>query len=87
MDYSIILNFVDLFVFFANGLVVINIITSWVPSMRKLPGSETILGMSDVILLPVRKLLPPKGQLDWSPLVTIIGLQLLQGALHSFLTK
>lgn len=79
MNNQIILNFVDLFVFVANGLIVINIITSWVPSLRKVPGIEAALGMSDVILLPVRKLLPPKGQLDWSPLVTIIGLQLLQG--------
>jgi len=85
MDSSVALNFVDLFVFFANGLVVINIIASWVPSLRKLPGAETALGMADVILLPVRRLIPPKGALDWSPLVTIIGLQLLQGLLRSLL--
>lgn len=81
----VVLNFVDLFVFCANGLIVIEIIASWVPSLRKIPGTETALGMADVILLPVRKLLPPKGALDWSPLVTIIGLQLLQGLLHAHL--
>ena len=85
MNSQIILNFVDLFVFLANGLIVINIIMSWVPSLRKVPGIEAALGMSDVILLPVRKLLPPKGQLDWSPLVTIIGLQLIQGLIHGYL--
>lgn len=85
MNSSVLLNFVDLFVFFANGLVVINIIASWVPSLKRIPGSDTALGMSEVILLPVRKVLPPKGALDWSPLVTIVGLQLLQGALHSYL--
>ena len=87
MNNEIILNFIDLFAFFANGLIVINIIASWVPSLRRIPGVEAALGMSDVILLPVRKLLPPKGGLDWSPLVTIIGLQLLQGALHNFLGR
>lgn len=85
MNSSVVLNFIDLFVFFANGLVVINIIASWVPKLKTLPGAETALGMSDVILLPARKLIPPKGALDWSPLVTIIGLQLLQGLLHSYL--
>lgn len=85
MNSGVVLNFVDLFVFFANGLVVINIIASWVPKLKTLPGAETALGMSDVILLPVRKLIPPKGALDWSPLVTIVGLQLLQGMLHSML--
>lgn len=85
MYNNVILNFVDLFAFAANGLVVINIIASWVPSLRKIPGSETALGMADVILLPARKLIPPKGALDWSPLVTIIGLQLLQSLLHSLI--
>lgn len=85
MSSSVILNFVDLFVFAANGLIVISIIASWVPSLRKIPGAETALGMADVILSPVRKLIPPKGALDWSPLVTIIGLQLLQGFLHSYI--
>lgn len=85
MSSSVILNFVDLFVFAANGLIVISIIASWVPSLRKIPGAETALGMADVILMPVRKLIPPKGALDWSPLVTIIGLQLLQGFLHSYI--
>lgn len=85
MNSSVLLNFIDLFVFVANGFIVIHIITSWVPSMRKLPGSDTILGMAEVILLPARKLIPPNGALDWSPLVTIIGLQLLQGLLHGLL--
>jgi YggT family protein len=85
MNNEILLNFIDLFAFVANGLIVINIIASWVPSLKKIPGTETALGMSDVILLPVRKLLPPKGGLDWSPLVTIIGLQVLQGLLHTYL--
>lgn len=86
MNNEIILNFVDLFVFVANGLIVINILVSWVPSLKKIPGTDTALGMSDVILLPVRKLIPPKGQLDWSPLVTIIGLQMLQGFIHGLLS-
>lgn len=85
MNSSVLLNFIDLFVFVANGLVVINIIASWVPSFRKIPGSETALGMADVILLPARKLVPPRGALDWSPLVTVIALQLLQGFIHNYL--
>ena len=87
MNSSVILNFVDLFVFVANGLIVISIIASWVPSLRRVPGAESALGMADVILLPVRKLLPMKSSLDWSPLVTIIGLQLLQGAIHGFFSR
>jgi len=85
MNSSVILNFVDLFVFAANGLIVINIIASWVPSIKRIPGTEAAIGMSDTILLPVRKILPMKSGLDWSPLVTIVGLQLLQTLLHTYL--
>lgn len=81
---DVILNFIDMFVFVANGLVVVSIITSWVPSLAKLPGNSTILGMAEVLLLPARKLIPPNGMLDWSPLITIVGLQLIQGLLHGF---
>lgn len=83
MNSSWLLNFVDLFVFVANGLIVVSIITSWVPSLRRLPGNDMVLGLADVVLLPARKLIPAKGPLDWSPLVTIISLQILQSLLHS----
>lgn len=87
MNYEIFINFIDLFVFVANGLIVVNIIASWVPSLKRIPGVEGAIGMSDVILQPVRKLLPPKGGLDWSPLVTIIGLQVLQSLLHTYIAR
>ncbi len=79
-----LLNFVDLFVFAVNGIVVVSILCSWFPSLRRY-GSETILGMAEVILVPARKLVPPRGPLDWSPLMTIFGLQVLQGLLHGIL--
>lgn len=85
MDNQVLLNFVDLFVFTANGLVVISILASWFPSIRRLPGGETALGMAEVILIPARKLIPPRGPLDWSPLITIIALQVLQTGLHNLL--
>ncbi|MDQ6748604.1 MAG: YggT family protein [Candidatus Dormibacteraeota bacterium] len=35
--------------------------------------------VTEPILSPVRRILPPMGGLDFSPLVLIIGLQLLNG--------
>ncbi len=37
--------------------------------------------VTEPILSPVRRILPPMGGLDFSPLVLIIGLQLLNGFL------
>lgn len=82
---STIGNFVDLFSFAANGIVVVSILVSWFPRMAQWPGVDSVMGMAEVILWPARRLFPPKGALDWSPLVTIVGLQLLQGFIHSLL--
>jgi YggT family protein len=85
MNSFAILNFVDLFAFVANGLIVIHILASWFAGLRRIPGFEAAIGMAELILLPVRKVIPPRGLLDWSPLVTIIGLQLAQSMLHNLL--
>lgn len=81
----LVINFVDLFVFVANGLIVIEIIASWFPSTRRIPGVQSVAGMADVVLWPVRQFIKPRGALDWSPLLTIILLQLLQSGVHSLI--
>lgn len=82
---NLLLTYVDLFVFVANGIIVVGILCSWFAGLRRMPGVETLLGMAEVILTPARKLVSPRGPLDWSPLMTIIGLQILQSALHSLI--
>lgn len=85
MNTGYLLTFVDLFVFTANGLIVVNIIASWIPSIKRFAFVEAISGMADVVLTPARLVLPKNGMLDWSPLVTIFGLQILQSLLHRVL--
>ncbi|MFN2463963.1 MAG: YggT family protein [Candidatus Dormibacteria bacterium] len=41
--------------------------------------------VTEPILSPVRRILPPMGGMDFSPLVVILGLQLLRGLVVSSL--
>jgi YggT family protein len=58
-------------------LIVVRAVLSWVPSVDYgHPLIRLIVRVSDPILEPVRRVLPPLGGLDLSPLVAILLLQL-----------
>ena len=64
------------------SLVVIGaVIVSWM----RLPPSHPIAGviytLTEPVLAPIRRTLPAMGGLDFSPMVLLLGLQLLSGLL------
>jgi YggT family protein len=60
-------------------LVVVRVLLSWVPSVDyRHPLISLIVRITDPILLPVRKILPPIGGLDLSPIIAILLLSLVR---------
>lgn len=58
-------------------LVVVRAVLSWIPSVDYgHPLIRPIIRITDPVLQPVRRVLPPLGGLDLSPLVAILLLQL-----------
>ncbi|MGP1630630.1 MAG: YggT family protein [Giesbergeria sp.] len=57
------------------GLVIIHAVMSWVQARS--PVSDVLDRLAAPILRPVRKLLPPLGGVDLSPLVMLVLLQVL----------
>ena len=41
-----------------------------------------MFGLTEPVLEPIRNLLPPMGGLDFSPMVLLMGLQVLRGFLR-----
>ncbi len=73
----VVVTFVDLFVPFFSGVLLLRVILSYL--MR--PGSrlmEALVGLTDPLLAPLRKILPPAAGVDFSPLVALLLLQGLQ---------
>ena len=58
-------------------IIIIQVIISWVHPGAYNPITVLLYQLSEPILKPVRRLIPPAGGFDWSPLIVLIGFQLL----------
>ncbi|HVV36844.1 MAG TPA: YggT family protein [Acidimicrobiales bacterium] len=66
-------------------VVFIRIILSWFPISRGSPMEtvySVLYNVTEPVLGPVRRALPPMGGFDLSPMIVIIGLELLANAVR-----
>lgn len=59
------------------------IVLSWVPNLRENPIGKLIGAVTEPVFSTVRKVLPPLGGLDLSPLAVLLLLSLLRRLLLS----
>jgi YggT family protein len=59
-------------------IILIQVVLSWVAPTTYNPAVATISSLTEPVLRPVRRALPDLGGLDLSPLVVIVGLQLVR---------
>ena len=62
--------------------LIIYILLSWFPNARESSFGQTLAKLCDPYLEPFRKIIPPLGMIDISPLVAIITLNLAQAGLR-----
>ena len=62
-------------------VVLVAVILSWMRLDRRNPLAAIVYGLTEPVLAPIRKALPPMRGLDFSPMVLLIALQLLKGFL------
>ncbi len=69
-------------------LLIVRIFLTWIPSIdwSKQPFSG-LAALSDLFLSPFRKLIPPIGGLDWSPIIALLVLQFCQNAISTGLAR
>lgn len=79
---------VDPAVQFFTLLVIVRVLLTWIPSVDYgHPLIRLIARITDPILLPVRRILPPMGGLDLSPIIAILLLSLVGRLLHQLLAS
>ena len=72
--------------YFYEILIIVRIFMTWIPSINwKAQPTKTIRIMTDVWLDLFRRFIPPIGGLDFSPIIAIIVLQVLQTLIVSVL--
>ncbi|WP_413615440.1 YggT family protein [Halomonas cupida] len=59
--------------------LLIMIILSWVAPRASHPGALLVMQLVEPIMAPVRRVIPPLGMLDLSPIVVFIGINLIDG--------
>ncbi|OIP22507.1 YggT family protein [bacterium CG_4_10_14_0_2_um_filter_33_32] len=80
---TFIINTFDIFAELMVLLIFIRVILSWFSINNGF--TQLITDLTDPILGPIREILPKKTMLDFSPLVAIIVIQLLQSLIHYLL--
>ena len=58
-------------------LVVASVVVSWTNVPREHRAVQLLHRLTEPVLAPIRKILPPMGGMDFSPLVLLIGLRVL----------
>ncbi len=72
--------------YFYEILIIVRIFMTWIPSINwEAQPTKTVKIMTDVWLDLFRRFIPPIGGLDFSPIVAIIVLQVLQTLIVSVL--
>jgi len=80
----VLITFVDLFVPFFSAVLLLRVVLSYLmkPGNRLL---EALIGLTEPLLGPIRRLLPPAAGLDFAPLVALLLLQGLQTLVDSLI--
>lgn len=62
-------------------LIIVRIFLTWVPSIDWQTQPFALLAaLADTILNPFRRIIPPMGGLDFSPIIALFALQFIQYA-------
>ncbi|MGM0915278.1 MAG: YggT family protein [Pseudomonadota bacterium] len=67
--------------------LIVMIILSWVAPNASHPGALLVMQLLEPIMAPVRKVIPPLGMIDLSPIFVFIAISLIDGIVVTSLTR
>ena len=73
----ILIRLIDLY----SLIVFVAIVMSWLQLPPSNPIAQLVHAVTEPVLGPIRRALPPMGGLDFSPMVLLIGLAILRSLL------
>ena len=57
--------------------IVARALSSWIPDAGKYTAVQILFKLTDPVIKPIQKVLPSTGMVDFSPLISIILIQLM----------
>lgn len=82
---EVLLNFINLFVFVFNAVLLARVLMSWVNPMPQGGIGGLLVDLTEPILVPIRKILPKSQLIDFAPLAAFLLLQLVAQLANSLL--
>lgn len=73
---ALLYQLVDLVYYAYFIMIILYIVSSWIPGLREAGFMNIVASLVEPILSPFRKIIPPLGMIDLSPIVTIFALGL-----------
>ncbi|MGR4070264.1 YggT family protein [Halomonas sp. LR3S48] len=67
--------------------LIVMIILSWVAPNASHPGALLVMQLVEPIMAPVRRVIPPLGMIDLSPIVVFIAISIIDGMVVGALTR
>lgn len=83
---GILLSLVDLFFTIYIFMMFGYILMSWIPNLRESKFGEIIGKFVEPVLVPFRKIIPPLGMIDISPIVAFIALRLAHSGARALIS-
>ena len=82
---DLLITFVNLLFNVFILLILARVLLSLFPQYRYHPVGEMIFNLTDPIIVPIQRILPSVGMFDFSPMVAVVLLSILQTIIISFL--
>lgn len=57
--------------------ILARVLLSWVPSLAQSRLGQLVYEITEPILSPIRRIIPPLGMIDLSPMIALIAIELL----------
>lgn len=74
---TVLLNFIGMLALVLTFLVLARVLVSWTQPSGGGGFTAFIYQATEPILAPIRRVIPPTGAIDWSPMIAILLLGLL----------
>jgi YggT family protein len=68
-------------------LIIVRIVSSWVPFLRDNRFVWTLFSLTEPIMAPFRQIIPPIGMFDLSPIILIFLMNIVKAAIGSLLLQ
>jgi YggT family protein len=63
-------------------IVLVSVVMSWIQLPPTNPIAQFVSAVTEPILTPLRRALPPMSGLDFSPMILLVGLQIVKSMLY-----